>query len=413
MVKSSRRSRRSRPSRPSRPSLPSRPSRPSRSSDASLLDDLTELFNRYVVFPSETTRDAVVLWAAHSHVYEAFDTTPRLILVSPTRECGKTTVLNVLKIVCARPAVHAGLIGGVKGLLQTINEEDQEKKVTTLLLDEATGALRGDVVDALSSGYKVGAQVVVMRGTRAVTLETFAPVAIAGTGRPDDLDRSLTSRSIIVAMQRRPSERRIEQLSLRTPPDDALAIQVRLSKWSAEAREILKIAKPDLPDSTVDRAGEIWRPLCAIADDFGGLWPERARKAADAIEERRIEMEPTKDERLLADCHFILLRSKEAQHGVCMESATLVEILKSLKDSEWSRERLNQTSLARALHSFDVWSKNVRVPGKPQRKGYYFSDIDCAYKTHNSNRANNLDRDTPRDLRESKLPLEDFQTLPL
>ncbi|MHB1973792.1 MAG: hypothetical protein ACYCR4_05820 [Acidimicrobiales bacterium] len=93
-----------------------------------LLDDIDALFQRYVEFTDDALRHAVVLWAAHTHVYEEFDTTPRLLVVSPTPECGKTTVLNLVNYsalkgrACqARPSdtralscqsqLHPGLLG--------------------------------------------------------------------------------------------------------------------------------------------------------------------------------------------------------------------------------------------------------------------------------------------------------------
>ena len=46
---------------------------------------------------------AVALWSAHTHVYARFMHTPRLMLTSPTRGCGKTTVLEVLEFLTWRP----------------------------------------------------------------------------------------------------------------------------------------------------------------------------------------------------------------------------------------------------------------------------------------------------------------------
>ena len=46
---------------------------------------------------------AVSLWALHTHVYECFMVTPRLALRSPIADCGKTTLLDVLSRLTARP----------------------------------------------------------------------------------------------------------------------------------------------------------------------------------------------------------------------------------------------------------------------------------------------------------------------
>jgi hypothetical protein len=46
--------------------------------------------------------DAVALWAIHTHLYQQFMFTPRLLLSSPAKGCGKTTLLDVLSSLVAR-----------------------------------------------------------------------------------------------------------------------------------------------------------------------------------------------------------------------------------------------------------------------------------------------------------------------
>src|SRR5215210_6500028 len=71
-----------------------------------LLDELADLFKRYVAFPTEHARVAVVLWVVHCHALEAFDSTPRLALLSPEKGSGKTRTLEVLNLVVPSP-LHA------------------------------------------------------------------------------------------------------------------------------------------------------------------------------------------------------------------------------------------------------------------------------------------------------------------
>jgi hypothetical protein len=46
---------------------------------------------------------AVSLWIAHTFVYQRFTVTPRLMVTSPVRGCGKTTLLDLLEAMCVRP----------------------------------------------------------------------------------------------------------------------------------------------------------------------------------------------------------------------------------------------------------------------------------------------------------------------
>ena len=43
----------------------------------------------------------MTLWAAHTHLVESFESTPRLALLSPEKQCGKTRVLELLALLGA------------------------------------------------------------------------------------------------------------------------------------------------------------------------------------------------------------------------------------------------------------------------------------------------------------------------
>src|SRR5215471_11174662 len=61
--------------------------------------DLVEM--HVAITPEE--RMAAGLWALHTYVFDRFDITPRLALLSPVRGCGKTTLLILLDLLAANP----------------------------------------------------------------------------------------------------------------------------------------------------------------------------------------------------------------------------------------------------------------------------------------------------------------------
>jgi len=61
--------------------------------------DLVEM--HVAITPEE--RMATALWILHSYVFDRFDVTPRLGLLSPVRGCGKTTLLILLDLLTADP----------------------------------------------------------------------------------------------------------------------------------------------------------------------------------------------------------------------------------------------------------------------------------------------------------------------
>jgi hypothetical protein len=96
---------------------------------AQLLGNVHAFISRYVAFPSEAAAAAVTLWAAHCHVPDSFESTPRIALLSPEPGSGKTRTLEVLELLTPRP-MHA-LNASTAAIFRSI-----EKDRPTLLIDE-------------------------------------------------------------------------------------------------------------------------------------------------------------------------------------------------------------------------------------------------------------------------------------
>jgi putative DNA primase/helicase len=62
---------------------------------AELLDAMAAAIRRHVVL-GDTARDAAALWVVHTYLVDRFSISPRLGVLSPTKRCGKTTLLDVL-----------------------------------------------------------------------------------------------------------------------------------------------------------------------------------------------------------------------------------------------------------------------------------------------------------------------------
>ncbi len=73
---------------------------------ADLLDRVEQYLGRFVAYPSEAARVAAVLWAAHAHLIESCESTPRLLHASPEPGSGKTRGLEALGELVPRP-MHA------------------------------------------------------------------------------------------------------------------------------------------------------------------------------------------------------------------------------------------------------------------------------------------------------------------
>ena len=268
------------------------------------LDLLETYLRRFVAYPSKHALVAHVLWIAHAHLIECFDTTPRLAFMSAEKESGKTRALEVTALfvpdpilsISASPAVIVRLVTNGK---PTILYDEIDGVFGNAKVQEANTDLRS----VLNGGYRRGAKVhrCVMHGNRVETeeLDAFAPVAVAGLR---DLPDTLASRSIFISMRRRAPNENVEPFRHRYHSEQAKPIKEFLVEWCAEHEPHITGAEPEMPKGIEDRAADCWEPLLAIADRACTDWPQRAREAAVYLTLKAADESLTKGVELLSSC---------------------------------------------------------------------------------------------------------------
>jgi hypothetical protein len=169
----------------------------SASRNRNLFDTAHRCFERYVSAEPHH-HVAFALWALHAHLYHRFEYTPRLALLSPTPNAGRTTVLRVLKELVPKP--EFALDPTAAGLHRLISAE---LELQTLLIDEVDNVrMAHNLIAVLNAGHQKGGMVPRATGGPGggeMKWPVFAPVALAGIGT---LPPALISRSIIVRMYR-------------------------------------------------------------------------------------------------------------------------------------------------------------------------------------------------------------------
>jgi hypothetical protein len=138
---------------------------------------------------------AVALWIFHTHVFDKFMVTPRLVLTSPVHNCGKTTLLDVANRLVARAEKTDSITA--PAIMHTVHQSK-----CTLLLDEADNlemSVKAVLRAVLNSGYRKGGNRTLMVKGTSQRFDVFAPVALASIG---SLTLPLMSRSIIIRMRR-------------------------------------------------------------------------------------------------------------------------------------------------------------------------------------------------------------------
>lgn len=331
-----------------------------------ILDDTRAFIARFCAFPDDHCLTAVTLWAAHSHAIEAFETTPRLALISTEPGSGKTRVLEVLELLTPEPMFC--LSASPAAIFRSL-----EDRSITLLFDEVDTVFqrRGasdsneDLRALLNAGYRRGASIPRCVGPRheVQKFPVFAAVALAGIG---DMPDTILSRSIIIRMRRRAPLEIVEPFRRRDHAPDGHEIREELAAWCGERVSRLENARPSLPQGVTDRPADVWEAMIAIADEAGGNWSELARAACLHLVEAAQDRRQSLGVRLLGDLRIIFGDS------IALPTRTILARLKAPEDSglevdapwaELGGVGLTDRRLASLLKAYGVTSRKVKVDG--------------------------------------------------
>jgi hypothetical protein len=343
---------------------------------AALLDDVATFVRQYSAMTDEQ-RDTIALWAMHTHVFAAFDITPRLALVSAEKQSGKTRTLEILKLISANAVHTAG--SSAPYLFRKIEENPP-----TLLMDEVdaifgtkTAEDNEPIRQILNMGFESGATVGRIEGQgtkmRPKDFHVYAPVALAAIGKLPD---TVMDRSVIVRMKRRaPGEHTDPYRHHRVAPSGH-ALRARMAAWADQIREGLREADPMMPDGVTDRPADTWAALLAIADAAGGDWPERARRACVALLASEQGETGSEGEQLLSDIRNVF----DTRHEDAISSADLATDLKKGDESVWADlgfgKSLTANGLARLLKKYAIHPDDMRVPGNWHRHVQGYKRVD-------------------------------------
>lgn len=343
-----------------------------------LLDDISEFLQTYMVMRPEEA-DVIALYIVHTHAMIVAMFTPYLHIFSPVLRCGKTTLLDILSLLVAKPWSTGRVTAAA-----LVRKIDQEQP--TLLLDEsdATFHANNDYTETLrgilNTGYyfdgKYSACVQVGGSWVSRDSSTFCPKAIAGIGR---LPATVEDRAIPIRLQRKLPNEICKRFRKREVLFQAEAIRCRVALWVKRHIEDLEEASPTMPNELNDRQQDVCEPLISIADCAGGEWPERGRRALVALlAPRRQRRDDSQAMGLLADIRTYFDKDDSDR----IRSHTLVDRLVADEESLWRESnrsgRLSQAGLARLLAPFDIGTRDIRFDGRIF-KGYRREDFEDAW----------------------------------
>ncbi|WP_456953117.1 DUF3631 domain-containing protein [Lysobacter sp. HA35] len=347
---------------------------PFRVNAADVLDEMLATMRRYVVADACTLR-AAVLWCAMTWFVAHATVLPIALITAPERECGKTTLLDVMGRFAFRALLAANISSAA--LFRCV-----EAWSPTLMIDEADAFLREseELRGIVNSGHtlqsaKVVRTVEVNGNHEPRVFPTFCPRAIATIGRQHG---TIESRSIVLGLRRALPGEVAERLR-HADPAVFVDVQRKLARWARDDGLAFAKARPTLQGLS-NRDADNVEPLLALADLAGGDWPRLARDALLAIT-GNVRATPSVNEELLAD-----VRAVFAANGVDrLSSEGLVEALTADVEGRWATlnngRPITPRQLSQRLQTFKVAPKTVRI-GERTLRGYLAVQFADAFRRY-------------------------------
>lgn len=355
---------------------------------AALLDEVEAFHRRFNVFPLDAAYAAVVLWDAHAHLLDCFDSTPRLAFLSPEPGSGKSRALEIVETLVPQPM--AAVNASPAALFRAVSGAEGRPTILFDEIDTVFGPKAGDNEELrgfLNAGHRRGQltyRCVGDGGNQTVQgFPSYCGVAVAGLGSLPD---TILTRSIIIRMRRRARNERVEPFRHRLHAAQGNELRDRLAKWAESVRPMVEGVFPVMPEEVTDRPADVWEPLIAIADAAGGQWPERARAACvELVAAAKVDDKGSIGIRLLTDLRDHVLSGIDR-----LPTVAVLERLHSLDEAPWADmggRPLDARGLAKLLREYmtgdnrPIAARNIKASGSVM-KGYYSADLADAWQRY-------------------------------
>ena len=243
-----------------------------------VLDEVHDLIDSYV-YATEDSLVAITLWAAYSHAFGCFGVSPLLDLSSPTKRCGKSTVIVVLRLLCPAALLAANVTPAA--LFRAV-----EAWKPTLLIDEADSfaTMHDELRGILNAGHTRDTAYVLRaegESNEPRMFSTWAPKVVAAIGRLPD---TIEDRAIRVPLTRKPIDvLKSDAFNPEGVRADCARPRRRLARFVLDALDVISSTQVERPAGLNDRAWNNWRPLLAIAAAAGDDWLTRGLRAARTL----------------------------------------------------------------------------------------------------------------------------------
>jgi hypothetical protein len=339
-----------------------------------LVADVQTFISKYVILPQQRMALVLALWAISTHSFDTFDCFPYLTVTSPTKQCGKTRLAEVLELLCAEPLRAANLSEAV--LFRLVDD-----KSPTLIIDEAE-SLRNKkseraqaIVGLLNAGHRKGALSYRCDGPgHAVKkFRVFCPKVVIAIGNVPDTVRD---RSVAIQMQRKQPNDAVERFIFKQVRGPAADLKERIVQIVSACEQDIEGVYADYKlDLLSDREAENWTPIFCLCSVLAGRRLTELREIALAFAKGKaaFDADDSLSMRLLSDLQTILGNGESdtlfGKKLAVISSVALVAKLRDIEEAPWAEYELTPRRLARLLKHFGVHPGQVR-DGSQKIRGY-------------------------------------------
>lgn len=343
-----------------------------------LLFDLMVLLRKYIVM-SRPKLLVVALWIIHTHSVDAAEQTPYLAITSPEKQCGKSRLLDVLELLCARP--WSAVLPSEAVVYRMVSATRP-----TMLLDEVDAIFNPRTADRyeglralLNSGHRRGAKVPRCVGAtnKIVEFSTFCAKAIAGIGTLPD---TVADRSIPIRLERKTRDEVADRFLRHEVKPLADEVRERIEAWCGQHGEDLKGKHPEMPEELSDRMQEGCECLVAIADTLG-CGSEARLALVELLTAERTDDQESLRLRLLRDIRDVFDATAVAR----ISTDGLITGLCSDDEAPWQNyygRGVEPRDVSALLKPYGISSTTVVLKGDRRAKGYKREDFHDAWQRY-------------------------------
>lgn len=233
------------------------------------------------------------LWIVATHVYTQFSIAPRILLTSEGPDSGKSTALEIARVLVFR--ANEGAFATDAAIRDHLSQGPG-----SIALDEGDlldPAARRSLLKLWNGGHVETASQAMMAGGQRKVGNLYAPMIAAGLGRI--LGRAQLTRTFVLRLSPYSAEDKPEFEWWAPAKDGRDSIEARketiglIYQYLRNRAATWKLnPQPSIPDGLERRAGDNVRSLLSVADACGGEWPRRAREAVVALMDEMSEERP-------------------------------------------------------------------------------------------------------------------------